>query len=209
MLTASKYCCEMEDEVKIFIAGVRKISNIKGLTQIDIYKGIKWPVGLNGSQGTISSYFVGRTRPKKEVMFAIADFLDMGFDEILTIGRKELQPKVTELTGQDIRNIIDGTLSERLDEILKTQTVKTMPPGNVEIFKDTKNAEHHRTVDKFKDQETALEINNILVKIESIEPATLKKIRKTLQIELEALEETKRKDSHEPGKPGERPSKRA
>jgi len=174
MIRTSKYCCEMEgieDEIKIFIAGAKKIAEMKGFTQEDIFKGVKWPIGLKGSQGTISSYFVGRTRPKKAIRLAIADFFGVNYEDILSIGRQSADKPIHN--DDHIRKVVREEMNQA-------------PASNISLFNDARNKEHHETINKFQDQETALRINQKLVLAESIDPKILKKIEKIIDIEIDA-----------------------
>ena len=162
-MITSNYCCEMEDEVKLFIAGARKIAGIKGFSQEDIYRGMKWPTGLTGSQGTISSYFVGRTRPKKETMYAIADFLGVSFEEALTLGRQTLTPPQPD-TAQ-IEQIAERVFDKKMQSDKK-----------IHDYQDKYRALHHAKVDEFPEQKKALEMNSLAVDLCKINPREIDEV---------------------------------
>jgi transcriptional regulator with XRE-family HTH domain len=182
------YCCDMEDNVKIFIAGAKKVAKIKGFTQKDIAKGVKnYVPGFKGSQATISSYFVGRTRPKQTMMQAMANFFKMSFEEIMEIGRKELEPQQTELTGKDLKKIFSENIwKEALEQIVEK---KISESSKITSFKDKINAPHHELVDDFEQPELAYELNCLLREIEKKKRSRLKKIKQILLAELEELRE--------------------
>jgi hypothetical protein len=148
----------MEDIVEIFIAGAKKISKIKGCSQASIAKGTKGVAGLKGSQGTISSYFIGRTRPKPEVMQAIADFLKTPYNDILDLGRQEIaKQNHPTLTEDEIRRIVREEQSAH-------------QPIDITVEK------HRQLVDKFDQKNLAMEINEELIELERLDKNQLKEI---------------------------------
>lgn len=176
-MAAPEYCCFMEDTVEIFVAGAKKIAKIKGFSQEKIAEGIKGIAGLKGCQGTISSYFLGRTRPKLEVMHAISDVLGVSFEKVLEVGREELnKPINSSLTEEQVRQIIreEQQSNDRPNDI------------TTEL--------HRKILDKFKQKELALRINKLLVEIEEIDMATLKDAIPVLNLlKIQAKEEAAKK----------------
>ena len=174
MYATVNYCCNMEDKVEIFVKGAKKIAKIKRYTQGDIAEGIKNDVPeLKGSQGTISSYFIGRTRPKDNTMIAIAKFLQTPYEEILEAGRQ-----VTQLGAEDVKQIVAGEMNKYSSSV---------PTTNLEEYKTQKNHLHHDKIDEFKEQDRALRINSILVEIEKSDFDVLDKIEKMVQLEFDVL----------------------
>lgn len=176
-MIAPEYCCIMEDTVKMFVAGAKKIARIKGLSQGKIAEGTKGVAGLKGRQGTISSYFIGRTRPKPEVMQAIADFLEVSFEKVLEIGRQESKKTInSSLTEEQVRQMIR-----------EEQRTKEEPS-------DITTELHRKVLDKFKQKELALRINKLLVEIEEIDMETLKDAIPVLNLlKIQAAQEAAKK----------------
>lgn len=168
------YCCNMEDEIKIFVAGAKKIAKIKGYTQTDIATGVKGIDGTKGIQATISSYFTGKTRPKPIMMEAIANFLKVPYEEILQAGREAQVPeKFKEFDEERIRKIVRE----------ETQGETTKPLNDLEEYKFQKK--HHRKIEEFLDHEKAFQLNEIAVELEKIDP---KEIDKAIDYLRERLE---------------------
>ena len=190
----------MENETEIFRKWLHKFIGVDKKMKA---KELAGKIGIPAPR--ITQYHLGRvdngvrTFPHIpfEIRQAILEATDTDYEIMMEIGRRELQPPQDE-----IRKIVK-------EEIAKQVPPRPPPPENVVNYQSLRNAEHHQKINEFQDQETALQINNILVKIESLAPEVLKKIAKTLQIELDTLEETKGKDTPGSGKPGEKTGKRA
>ena len=169
----------MEDDIKIFVTGLKKASKIKRVNQTSLADCI----GVD--QTTISNYFNFKTRPKPEHLDAFSARIGMTVDEILEIGRKELSPQLSDETK--IKEIVKAVISEQQ---------QPTPPN---VAKYERNKEHHETVDRFKDQKTALEINHALVEIESLDPNALERICATLKTELGILRNKKTPEQTDQG----------
>jgi len=177
----------MKDDMKKFITGLKKVAKAKRITQTDLADCI------GKDQTTISNYFNFKTRPLPEYIDLFCKRVDESEEKIIEIGDKQLSPPAhPEL--------------QKLEKRLEKLEEKQAPPPKGNITQYERNKEHHDTVDKFKDQDTALRINQKLVLAETIDPKILKKIEKFIDIELESAPN---KQEPKTSDPGERPGKRA
>lgn len=172
------YFEKMEDTRKIFAVGSRKIAEIKGWTQVDIAAKIS-----GGKQGTVSSWLRGRTKFPVNRMQEFATMFEMSISDILEIGRRELQSVQASQITLDPEQ--EEKLLSRLEKKIRLSSDTTHTP---EYYASKKNTEHHKTVDQFLDQEKALSINKMLVRIEALDPASLEEIKGMMQVKLDALE---------------------
>jgi transcriptional regulator with XRE-family HTH domain len=164
----------MEDQIKIFIQGLRVWAKIKPKkSQTELAKII------GKSQPTISDYFKGEYYPDMDLVNLWIDHYNLNFKEILNLGRTELQPP------QDI----DQHIEAKIDAKFKAYTDKlpTNPPHDLQKWKSQKNKDHHKKIDEFNDQETALNINSILVEIEKIDKKVFRKIESYVRLELNSI----------------------
>lgn len=76
------YYRNMEDPIKIFVAGLKKVAKIKRVTQEALGNAI------GRDQTTISGYYNGKTRPTEDAIKNICTFLNVEYQEILEAGRK-------------------------------------------------------------------------------------------------------------------------
>ena len=176
----------MEDTIKIFVIGLKKWAKINKVNQATLGNII------NRHQSSVSAYFKKEARPTKDMIDMWISALNLDSDEILTLGRRELQPPQDEL-----RKIVQ-------EEIAKQVPPKPPPTGNVVNYQSLRNADHHQKINEFQDQDLALKINHILVEIEKLDKTALEDIKDIAMVKLNSLlkrAETKR--------PGERPGKRA
>ena len=87
---------------------------------------------------------------------------------------KPLAKKICKIIGGDYDNIIKEYKDRHQEHRTKTVAPesdrrKVHRDKNIIDSDERRNAEHHRMVDRFKDQETALAINSALVDIESLD----------------------------------------
>ncbi len=124
------YCNFMEDKMKLFRFGVKKIAKVKHYSQIDIAKGI------DSKQATISSYLRGRTQIPSEIIQNITTFLKTPYEEILETGRIELglMPGEPTIPQDQIE-----TLFKRMDKL-----ESIIPRDQGMLSSDTPHAENYR-----------------------------------------------------------------
>jgi len=178
----------MEDEVKIFVAWldkfVRKDKKMYGNKLAKL-------VGV--SPPTITGYCDGRTEPSFKIRKLILEATDTPYEKMMVVGRKELAKKeYTTLSEKAIRKIAAEEVKKQISPITVT--------NDLENHETKKNIKHHKIVDQFQQPELALELNEILLKIEKKKMVRFKKIKKFLLAELEELEEeTPKEDRNVPG----------
>lgn len=152
---------------------------------------------LGISQAMLSKLELGKLDGSSELRENIAEYFKVTYSDFIETGRRELAPPPPDRT--EIRQVIK-------EEI---KFLQENPPPYITNFLEAKNREHHETINKFKDQDTALKINSILVKIEAVDPLSLGEIEKMLQAKLISMEERVKKQTPDDGNKGERSGKRA
>ena len=171
----------MEDEIKIFRAWLRKIvkedKTIKGNV---LAKRIEIPATR------ISYYHSGRvdngvrTYPMIpfEIREKILDITNTPSEEMMRIGREELRPKATPLSGEDIIKLIEGEVTKQIKEPIKNPGEKEKPNNSVLNIENDHPAlkEQYRLLRQFPDHEKALELHSLAVDLTKIEPGEIDKV---------------------------------
>lgn len=168
----------MEDNIKIFVVGLKKWAKIHKVNQADLGKVV------SRHQSSISAYYKDEARPTTDMINKWVAHYGLDHEEILEAGRQELQPIPPE-TMQRI-----DVLEAKVSAFGMDATIKKTPPQNdIDRKKTEKNQPHHDLVNEFEQPAEAYELNCILRKIEKLEKGKFKKIKKFLLAELEELEE--------------------
>jgi len=184
MISAIQYCSYMEDHVKIFFIGAKKIAKIMGLTQKEIAKKIIGVAGLKGTQGSISSYFTGRTRPKEPmpIMKAIAEnAFEITYEEVLQIGREEQVKRSKKSNG-----VLDETI---------TDAMEVKDDNNVFKLNDLLEAEHLSVIRQFKNKDMACSINKKLVELEALDSIAFAEIIVEIKKKIDEAKATKKRSA--------------
>lgn len=176
----------MEDTVKIFIAGLKKWAKLNKISQTDLADVI------DKDQTTISNYYRGKTRPTPEIITLWIDHYNLDYEEILNAGRQELQPKTDHqtLTKPVVERMIHEALSQPTNDLTK--------------YSRKQNVEHHKLIDRFKEPEKALKLNQLIFEIESLDEKALDHIQDYLNSKLKRLRGSKL--SREEASRGNRPA---
>lgn len=178
----------MENEQEIFRAWLYKI-----VKQDKIITGRELSAQVGIKEPTLSAYHSGRViyGERKfpvvpfEIRKAILKITKTSYEDMLEAGRQELQPKVTPLTGEDIKNLIHGEVDKRFD------AVTTAPQNDLEKRKTLKNQPHHDLVDKFRNPELAYELNEKIYEIEGLSAESLEELNDFLDTKLKRLRKNK------------------
>lgn len=165
----------MEDEVKIFVAGMKKVAKLKKVTQKTLAKAI------SKDQTTISNYYKGKTRPKHEYIEIFVDLLGVPYENILNTGRKELQPAISaDRLEKAAQEIIEKKLPD-LEAKIKADLMKKQSEAENDIKKYKIKKRHYDVVDQFQDPDKALYLNQLAVKLENLDPNEIDWAIKTLE----------------------------
>ncbi len=150
----------MENEPKIFAAWLKKfIKDDKKITAKALAKKI------NCDPTTISSYIRGRTQPGYEVRKAILDITSVPHEKMMADGRAALvKPN-------------DPAIEKRLSEL-----EKRLNQGKETLRTDIATERHRKVIDKFKDKDLALKLNEILLEIEQMDNSALKEAETVLSL---------------------------
>lgn len=159
----------MEDQIKIFIAGLKiwaKRNKVNQATLGDI---------ISRHQSSVSAYYKNESRPTPDMIEAWVNHFSLDYEEILNLGRTELQPP------QDI----DQKIKAEVDAKFKAYTDKlNVQPNDLDNHKRKKNQPHHDIVDRFKNAQKAYEINCDLLKLEELNPPALDEIHDLIRFKL-------------------------
>ena len=167
----------MEDTVKIFVLGFKKWAKLNKVNQTQIGKVV------GKVQTTVSDYWNGVSRPSTTMIEKWVDKFNLDYKEILATGRDELKKEQNPtLTEEEIRRMIR---EERQSE---------HPPTDITTER------HKKLLDRFRQKDLALEINQILIEIEDIDMETLKDaitVLNLLKIQAEKKAAKKRSAANE------------
>jgi len=152
----------MDNEPKIFAAWLRKfIKDDKKITAKALAKKI------NCDPTTISSYIRGRTQPGYDARKAILDVTKISREQMMAEGKAVLE----------ISKHQDPEIEKRLLELEKRLN------QNKEAQRTDITTERHRNViEKFRDKELALKLNEILLEIEKMDSSALKEAETVLSL---------------------------
>ena len=172
----------MEDQMKIFLEGIKTIYPLKGFTQ----KTLAARVG--SKQSTLSSYFRLRTRIKPAMMRKIIDVLGVPYEEIFETGRKELQ---SELTLDFLKRV----------EVLEEKATAPQAPANIRNIRDKKYGD---VLYEFSNPELAKELCRLTLELEKLEQSSLAGLKDYIKYQIA----TRKKQKLSAIAPGKQPSKR-
>ena len=160
------------------------MSTTQNMTQAKIVK------KTNLSQSYISALKNGDKPGSEDAWQKIASVFGMKYSDLLILGDtlanlpdpKELQ----EVAPRNINRIIDERLDEkiRLGSLLVGNNAEQPEPKLITPFLK----EHFSVIKQFKDQQTAKEINKILVGIEQECPETFQELKEELAFKLSRLQ---------------------
>lgn len=121
---------------------------------------------INRDQTTISNYYTGKTRISKKNIELITDHYNLNYEEILKAGRKAYRQK--KQTNEPEKN---------QDELIEITTKR-----------------HKQVIEKFRQKDLALKLNEVLLEIESINPESLKSALEALDlVKIKAEREAEKK----------------
>jgi len=162
----------MEDSVKIFVAGMKKIARLKKINQATLGKAI------NKDQTTISNYYTYKTRPNHKSISKLVEALGVTYDEILETGRQELHPPEKFKQLYEMKADIEA-IKTKMEKSNNNQT-------DIEKHIFTK---HQQLVQKFPVEQAniAYEINRNLLELAKVKPDDMEEINEVIKLKLRRL----------------------
>lgn len=159
----------MDNEPKIFAAWLKKfIKDDKKITAKALAKEI------NCDPTTISSYIRGRTQPGYDVRVAILEVTKISHEQMMTEGKAILaRPKHDE-----------PEIEKRLSELEKRLSQKEEYPRT-----DITTERHRQVIERFRQKELALKINEELAELEDLDKDKLLSVLDYIQYQKKKIVE--------------------
>jgi len=200
------------DSQEVFVAGIKYLIKEKkkeAKKRGDKFRLVDIASHINVDPNNLSGFLNFHRNYSETKRMALADFFDKSYFKVLDIGREVLERDGKEVTGDrtSVRARIDidgfgaGPADPDVVSIEKTSTKTattkpTTPPqadrkeGDPISFEDEVLKKHVNVLPNFQQKELALEINQMLVELEGINPAELLAVKKYVKFQLMEAKES-------------------
>lgn len=158
----------MENDTQdIFVEGIKKLFADENRERKRLKKEkLTWSKiadSINVTSGNLSGFLTSQRNYSETKQKELAKFFNKTYLEVLDIGRLEL--------------LRDGDLSCAFPPMQMTGQASNTPPPQVINLQEEADKRHAEVISGFQDKELALEINQLLIKVEQRDPNQLKMIK--------------------------------